>query len=94
MSIQVIEDKYNPILKRREIKAVISHEGKATPSKEEVKKIISEFFNASLEKIEVCKIFSKKGIGKSDVKIRVWDNEAPKIEKKRSKEKSEKEGEK
>ncbi len=95
MNIEIIEDKYNPILKRREIKAVISHEGKPTPSKEEIKNFASQFFNADLEKIEICKIFSKRGIGKSDIKIRIWDIEVPKKEDKKPKDKgkSKKEGE-
>jgi small subunit ribosomal protein S24e len=89
MNIEIIEERYNPILKRREIKALISHEGKATPSKEEIKNFASQFFNTSLEKIEICKIFSKMGIGKSDIKIRIWDTKVPKKENKKPKDKEE-----
>ncbi len=38
MEITIQEEKYNPFLKRKELKILVRHENEATPSKETIKK--------------------------------------------------------
>lgn len=78
MKYEIIKDKYNQFLRRRELEVLIEHENAPTPSAAILQKFFSESFNVDITRVEICKILSKKGIGNSLVKIKIWDE--PKVE--------------
>jgi len=72
----LIEEKYNPLFKRKEIKFNLT--SKATPSKTEVEKLISEKFSSSPEKIKIKKISSKFGINEFIVDTHIYTSKEDK----------------
>lgn len=73
MEYEIISDKYNPFLKRRELKLLVKHENAPTPHRAVLQKFVADAFKVEIERVDICKIFSKKGIGNSEVSIKIWD---------------------
>jgi small subunit ribosomal protein S24e len=82
MEIIIQEEKYNPLLKRKELKLLAKHEKEATPSKEMVKKFLKEKFNVDDSQIEIDFILSKVGLAESFIKAKIYDEkrEVKKVE--------------
>ena len=95
MKVEIVESKENPLLKRKEIVGLISHEGEPTPSKASVQAYISKIENVDPKHVDVKKIFSpKSGILQSKILVYIWEEkEVPVLEEKKAVEK-EGEGEK
>jgi small subunit ribosomal protein S24e len=103
MNIQVITEKENPLLKRKEIIIALDYNGKATISRAELQKLIAEQFKASVDSVEIPKILSEVGIPKGKAWVKIWQEkkvpiyseskkgkkEKPKEEKKEEKPKEE-----
>lgn len=49
MEVKIIEERYNPLLGRRELKFQVDHKGRATPVKFEVRKHIAAMLNVDLD---------------------------------------------
>jgi ribosomal protein S24E len=69
MTVKVLEQKKNPLLKREEVRATLEHQGKPTPSREEMLPILERLLKTKRELILIDKIFSVKGKGESLLKI-------------------------
>jgi len=65
MSVKVIEEKKNPLLKREEIHCILEHPDKATPSREEMLPVLERVLKTKKDLIIIDKIFSVKGKGES-----------------------------
>ncbi|MBN2102189.1 MAG: hypothetical protein JW716_04950 [Candidatus Aenigmarchaeota archaeon] len=72
MKIDVTENKENPLMKRNEVRAIIHHEGGATPSRVQILEHLSKSLKANKDNIVINKIFGLKGIDKSEAKIAVY----------------------
>ena len=72
MKIQIIDEKENPMLKRRELVVSIDYEGGSTISKADLQKNLSEELNANIENVEVSKILSEIGLTRGKAWIKVW----------------------
>ncbi len=72
MEIEIIEEKENPFLKRKEIIAKLKFDG-ATPSKAELQKKFAEKFSAEREQVEISKIMSDFGRPAGKVWIKIWN---------------------
>ncbi len=70
--VEIEEDRVNKLLGRREIKLVIKHEFKGTPSRKDVKGIISKMFNVPLENIYVRRIETIYGSCMSEVHAHIY----------------------
>lgn len=90
MNIQVITEKENLLLKRKEIVIVLDYDGKSTPSKAELQKLLEEQFKASIDNIEISKILSEVGIPKGKAWIKIWKEKKVPIYSEIKKEKVEK----
>lgn len=88
MKIEVVEEKENPLLKRKEIIASVDYEGKATPSVVDLQKHFASHFKVKEELIEITKVFSEMGMAKGKAWVKVWETKPP-VRKKKSKEKKE-----
>jgi len=73
MEIKIIQEKNNPLLKRKELLLEIDHNNKATPSREELANEISKMFNVEKEKIVIDYILSIRGYSKSKAKIKIYE---------------------
>jgi small subunit ribosomal protein S24e len=82
MEIIIQEEKYNPLLKRKELKLIARHEKEPTPSKEMIKSFLKEKFGVDDSQIEIDFILSKVGLAESFIKAKVYDEkrEVKKVE--------------
>lgn len=92
LKIDVIEEKENPFLKRKDLMLTIEHKGLSTPKKDELEKQIAEKYKTDPQKVEIIYIFSQSGIATSKIKARIWEEKI--IEKPKKKEKVKEEPEK
>ena len=69
--MEILEDKENPFLKRREVKVRIDHPNQATPSKTKITEMVAEKLGVKKELVEVKKVFSACGKASCVVKIYV-----------------------
>jgi len=82
MEIIIQEEKYNPLLKRKELKLLAKHEKEPTPSKEVVKNFLKEKFGVDDSQIEIDFILSRVGLPESFIKAKIYDEkrEVKKVE--------------
>jgi len=71
--IKIIEEKQNPLFKRREVK--LSVVGDVIPSKDEVDKFLSEKYKSDPSKIRIKKIDSKFGSKEFIIEANIYDSE-------------------
>lgn len=83
--MDVLEEKENPFLKRKDLMLLVDHTGSATPKIDDLTNRLAEKFNAEPEKIEIVFIFSQKGVAKSKVKAKIWKEKVVKREKPKEK---------
>lgn len=72
MAVKILETKKNPLFRREEVRAVISHEGKPTPAREEILPSLITSLKSKKELILIDKIFSIRGKGESRLKVFVY----------------------
>lgn len=86
--IKIIEEKENPLFKRKEIKGTI--EAEAVPSRAETLEILSKKFETPLENIKIKGITGKFGSRTFDIKANIYSSEQDKdsVEIKKKKEKT------
>lgn len=71
---EVVSDRYNPLIKRREVIIKISHIGKGTPSRGIVRKAIADAYEKPIECVYVRKIISEFGWGVTKVEAHIYDS--------------------
>ena len=74
-TFKVIEERSNPLFKRKTVVAEISYPKKATPSTSEIVKEATSFFKTKEDSISVKKIEQKYGKATSAVTFNVYENE-------------------
>jgi ribosomal protein S24E len=72
MKFQTIEEKENPMLKRKEMLISLDYEGGSTPSKADLQKLLSEQLNANIENVEISKILSEIGRTGGKAWVKIW----------------------
>jgi len=82
MEIIIQEEKYNPLLKRKELRLLAKHEKEPTPSKETIKSFLREKFGVDDSQIEIDFILSRIGLPESFIKAKIYDEkrEVKKVE--------------
>ena len=90
MKMRILNEKENPLLKRKEIIVSMDYDGKATISKAELQKMLSEELKTSIDSVEVTKIFSEFGTPRGKAWIKVWKEKKVPIYSEVKKEKAEK----
>jgi len=73
MEIKILQEKNNPLLKRKELLLEIDHTGRATPSREELTSELMKMFNKEKEKIVIDYILSSRGQPKAKAKVKIYD---------------------
>ena len=75
MSITIISEKENLLLKRKEILFEIEHDKTATPARLEIRKKIAAQLNVPLENTYIKSLKSQYGLAKTTGVARVYDSE-------------------
>ena len=74
MEITITEEKENPLIGRKEIRAVLTHLGEVTPTREAVRSKIAAQLNTDLDKVVVQSIDGHFGEPKSQLTVHCYDN--------------------
>lgn len=74
MKAKVIEDKRNPVLKRREMIVEVSHDEKGTPERLTLREFMSKQFDEKIENLYVVKIEGRTGSDKSLCHIEIYES--------------------
>lgn len=73
MQFKTIDQKQNPLLKRKEITVEIDYDG-ATPSKAALQQTFAKEFKAEPNRVEISKITNEVGKDSGKILIRVWED--------------------
>lgn len=70
---QIISERVNLLLRRREIEFKVYHKGTGTPSKHSIREYFSSSFNVPLEQVYVYGIYTEFGCGVSRGIVHIYD---------------------
>ena len=70
---KIVEDRRNPLLRRRELKVEIWHIGLSTPRRLEVREEVAKMLGVDKDVVYVRHIYTEFGIGKSVAEVHVYD---------------------
>ncbi len=73
MIIKIISERYNPLLKRKEIRFIVEHDG-ATPKFEEVKAKLVAMLNADNNLLILEKIVEEAGMQRAKGYAKLYDD--------------------
>ena len=86
MRFEILNEKQNPLMKRKELIVNLDYEGGATPSKQALSELLSKEINSTSEKIDISKIQSELGRSRGKAWIKVYED---KVTEKKTKKKAE-----
>lgn len=89
MKINILKEKENPFLERKELELQIIHTNEPTPSKNELIKKIGEMFSVKETHIKIDYIFSRKGLQEAFAKVKIYKKPIPQEVKEEKPEKKE-----
>lgn len=73
MWAEVVGDKYNPLVKRRELSLIVHHESKSTPMRINLRVAVAEKLGADIQRVYVRSIYSEYGVGVSRAGVYIYD---------------------
>ncbi len=71
---EVVNERYNPLIKRLELDIRIAHIGKGTPSRGILRKAVADAYNVDIDRVYVRKIESEFGWGVTRVEVHIYDS--------------------
>ena len=74
MIMEVVEERVNSLLHRREAKLVVHHEGAGTPDRITVRKLASDHFKAGLDQVYVRSIATRTGGSSALCVVEVYED--------------------
>ena len=74
MSLEVLEERVNPLLGRREAKLRIHHEGSGTPDRLTVRRLASDHFKTPVDRVFVKSISTRTGGSSALCAVEVYDD--------------------
>lgn len=77
MKLEILSEKQNIFLKRKEMQVAVDHSNEATPSKAALQELVAKQFSEPAERVDVRTVYSDRGRPLSLSKIFVWE-EPPK----------------
>ncbi|UCE13617.1 MAG: 30S ribosomal protein S24e [Candidatus Heimdallarchaeota archaeon] len=74
METTIIEEKYNPLIGRKEVNVLLTHLGEVTPTREAVRSRIAALLNMEVDCVVIQSIHGHFGEPKSRVTVHCYDN--------------------
>ena len=74
VKMYVIEEKYNPLIKRIEITGLIYHIGKGSPARKNIREKVANAYNKPIDVVYIRKLESEFGIGRTRALIHIYDS--------------------
>lgn len=72
---EIVEERYNPLIKRYELKIRVAHVGEGTPSRGLIKLALAKLYNRDAKLVVIRNIFTEYGLQVSLVEAHIYDNE-------------------
>ncbi len=76
MSFEIIEERTNPLMGRKETKILVHHEGAGTPDRLSVRKLASDHFKTPMDRVFVRSIATRTGGSSALCIVEVYDDKA------------------
>src|SRR5713226_9423790 len=76
MSFEILEEKTNPVVGRREAKMLVHHEGAGTPDRLTVRKLASDHFKTSYDRVYVRSISTRTGGSSALCAVEIYEDAA------------------
>jgi ribosomal protein S24E len=76
MEFKVRQDKYNALLKRKEVLVEVDHEKSGTPSRVDLKKAVAAKYGTKPENIHIVDVETKTGTQSAICEVQVYDDRA------------------
>lgn len=73
METTIIEEKYNPLIGRKEVDVLLTHLGEVTPTREAVRSKIAALLNIDLDHVVIQSIHGHFGEPRSRVTVHCYD---------------------
>ncbi len=77
---EIAEDRYNPLIKRRELKLKINHVLKPTPMRVMLRMAVANAFGVDVSRVYVRSVRTEYGIGRSIAEIHIYDSKEKALE--------------
>jgi len=74
MSLEVVEEKTNPVIGRKEAKMLVHHVGAGTPDRLTVRKLASDHFKTPFERVFVRSISTRTGGSSALCAVEIYDD--------------------
>ncbi len=74
METTILEEKYNPLIGRKEVDVLLTHLGEKTPTREAVRSKVAALLNMDLEKVVIQSISGYFGEPRSRITVHCYDN--------------------
>ncbi len=71
---EVVQDKYNPLIKRRELRIKIAHMGKGTPPRGIVRIGVAKEYDVDVNRVYVRRVLSQYGWGVTIAEVHIYDS--------------------
>ncbi len=78
MKTEVVKEKYNQFLKRKELVIDIDNTAETTPSKASIQHLLAKEIGKDVEHIEILDIMPSHGMPRSTARVFVWDEKIAK----------------
>jgi small subunit ribosomal protein S24e len=72
--LRVVSERFNKLIRRLEVEAVVTHQGMSTPSRRELIEVLSKLYSKGPELVVVRKIESEYGMGVSRVYAYIYED--------------------
>ena len=72
MKLQVLDEKHNPVLQRKELNISVDYEGKSTPKLAELSAAISKQLGVDMATVDVRKLVGSTGAAHGTARVHVW----------------------
>jgi len=75
MDVKVLDETYNPLIKRKEVKIKVGHDSGGTPNRFSVRKALTSLLKAKIENVFVVNMETKTGTSSTLCDVEVYDSE-------------------
>lgn len=72
--VEVVDERYNKVVRRYELTCIVRHAGRETPSRKELRNIFSKYYGKPAENIYLRSIKTEYGASNSLIKVNIYDD--------------------
>jgi len=75
VEIKVLNESYNPVMKRKEIRVEVTHTSAGTPERFSTRKALAEWFNAKLDNLYITDMITGTGTQRTVCNVELYDEQ-------------------